>query len=228
MRDSSAAPLYIGSRAAADFAHPDFRAWWIAQARGRGWPPVTRGLFIDDAFMERRTTTAGGASARPLDPRTGATMTEADWQRYMADFLVAGAAPPRSAPDVEIVHDVLWYKGDANAHVLRELQAASFVSVDKGFNDATVSYGAGTYGFSTLAGWIEREQSRAAATSWTSRRPRYRRGQFALASQLARQQRRVRDRQRRLHRTQRILAGPQRGSRNSQHGTSANTGVAPQ
>ncbi len=44
-------------------------------------------------------------------------MTEANWQRYMADFMVAVRAALPST--VEIVHDVLWYKGDSERRAAR-------------------------------------------------------------------------------------------------------------
>ena len=122
-------PLYVGSRAAADFGNPAFRAWWIAKAQA-ALAAGYRGLFIDDVFMERRTYLSGGATcATPKDPRTGTTMTEANWQKYMADFMVAVRA---ALPSAEIAHDVLWQKGDSG-DVLRGLQAANVVSVDGGF-----------------------------------------------------------------------------------------------
>ena len=157
LKDGSNTPLYIGTRPAGDFGNPAFRARWIARAQlalDQGW----RGLYIDDVFMERRTTNVGGSARTPVDPRTGTTMTEANWQKYMADFMVA--VRDAFGSTVEIVHDVLWYKGDANANVLRELRAASYLAVDGGFNGPLVSYGSGTYGFQTLSGWIERAQTR--------------------------------------------------------------------
>ena len=36
LTDLSNVPLYVGSRAAADFGNPAFRAWWIAQGPGGG------------------------------------------------------------------------------------------------------------------------------------------------------------------------------------------------
>lgn len=156
LKDASNQPLHVGSRAAADFGNPAFRAWWIAKAQA-AVAAGHRGVYIDDVFMERRTTTAGGVSRAAIDPRTGGTFTEASWQRTMADFMVAVRA---ALPGREIVQEVLWYKGDANADVLRGLQVANWVVVDGGFNGPLVSYGGGTYGYQTLAGWIERAQAR--------------------------------------------------------------------
>ncbi len=93
-------PLYVGSRAAADFGNPAFRAWWIAKAQA-AVAAGYRGLFIDDVFMERRTYFSGGTALRnPKDPRTGTTMTEANWQKYLADFMVEVRA---ALPSAEIV-----------------------------------------------------------------------------------------------------------------------------
>ncbi len=153
--DNTSQPVYVGSRVAADVGNAAFRTWWIAKAQA-AVALGHRGLIVDDVFMERRFTTLAGASRTPIDPRTGVSMTEANWQRQMADFMVAVRA---ALPSTEIVHDVLWYKGDAG-DVLRELQAANAVSLDKGFNDASVVSGSSTYGYATLAGWLEREQAR--------------------------------------------------------------------
>ena len=129
LTDTGNVPLYVGSRAAADFGNPAFRAWWIAKAQA-AVAAGYRGLFIDDVFMERRTYLSGGTTLRnPKDPRTGTTMTEANWQKYLADFMVAVRA---ALPSAEIAHDVLWQKGDSG-DVLRGLQAANVVSVDGGF-----------------------------------------------------------------------------------------------
>ena len=85
--------------------------------------------------MERRTYLSGGTALRnPKDPRTGTTMTEANWQKYLADFMVAVRA---ALPNAEIAHDVLWQKGDSG-DVLRGLQAADAVSVDGGFTTSVV------------------------------------------------------------------------------------------
>jgi hypothetical protein len=70
----------------------------------------------------------------------------------MADFMVELRA---ALPAAEIVHDVLWHKGDTRANIVRELGAADVLALEEGFNDAAVL----TYGWETLAGWIERRQA---------------------------------------------------------------------
>ena len=153
LRDVYNAPLVIGSLAAADVGNADFRAWWISRAQS-ALAAGYKGVFIDDAFMDRRTFTSGGTLRSPKDPRTNLTMTEANWQKYMADFLVAVRA---ALPNTEIVHDVNWQKGDTG-NVLRGLQSADYVSVDGGF-----TIGVSGSSFATLAGWAEREQTRGGA-----------------------------------------------------------------
>jgi len=154
LMDRYSRPLYIDGLPAADFANTDFQAWWIAQATAQA--AGLRGLYIDDVTMTRRTYLSWGSSATPRDPRTNATMTEANWQRYMADFMVAVRA---AFPAAEIVHDVLWHKGDAGADIARELSAASHLAIEKGFNDPLITGGAGTYGFRTLTAFVERRQA---------------------------------------------------------------------
>ena len=85
-RTPAATPLYLGTSLAADFGNPAYRAWWIAQVTAR--PPARRASTSTTSSMERRVYYVGGYRASARDPRTGATMTEANWQRYMADFMV--------------------------------------------------------------------------------------------------------------------------------------------
>ena len=79
-------------------------------------------------------------------------MTEANWQKYLADFMVEVRA---ALPSAEIAHDVLWQKGDSG-NVLRGLQAANVVSVDGGFTTNVASPPASPR---SRAG-LEREQAR--------------------------------------------------------------------
>ena len=155
LKDSSGNRLWLGSAYAADFGNTAYRAWWIGQAAAR--TAGYRGLYIDDVSMTRRVTYSWGSTATARDPRTLSSMTEVNWQRYMADFMVAVRA---SLPSVELVHDVLWFKGDtAGSHVRRALDAADRVAIERGFNDPIVTGGAGTYGWQSLAGFVERRQA---------------------------------------------------------------------
>src|SRR4051812_10327552 len=108
LKDLFGNPVYVNGALAGDFGNPAYRTWWIGEATAA--TPGAAGLYVDDVSMERRAYSPYGYLTSVRDPRTGATMSEANWQRSMADFMVALRA---ALPSAEIVHDVLWYKGDA-------------------------------------------------------------------------------------------------------------------
>ncbi len=205
LMDRYSRPLYIDGLPAADFANTDFQAWWIAQATAQA--AGLRGLYIDDVTMTRRTYLSWGSSATPRDPRTNATMTEANWQRYMADFMVAVRA---AFPAAEIVHDVLWHKGDAGADIARELSAASHIAIEKGFNDPLITGGAGPYGFRTLTAFVERRQAAGQGVILDAPTDTAAGITFGLANLLLLDTARARARQRPLDRSGPLLAGLQR------------------
>ena len=119
---------------------------------------------------------------------------------------------PRRAADTEIVHDVLWYKGDAG-DVLRELQAANAVTLDKGFNDTTIVAGRRPTATRRSRAGSSASRRAAAPSCWTRRR-RTTPPLACTASRLpAGRQRRCRDRQRRRDRPGRLLGGLQRRPR---------------
>src|SRR4051794_16506805 len=86
--DASGQPVYVGARVAADVGNAAFRAWWIARAQARLATGYS-GLYVDDVVMDRRFTPSAGVSRTPIDPRTRLAMTEPNWQKQMADFMVA-------------------------------------------------------------------------------------------------------------------------------------------
>jgi putative glycosyl hydrolase-like family 15 (GHL15) protein len=137
---------------AADVGNPDFRAAWIADAAttlAAGY----RGLFVDDVNLTlARVSDGTGEAVVPLDPRTGRGMTEDAWRGYMADF----TADIRAAfPSVEIVHNALWFLGDRDPSMQREIAAADFVALERGVNDAGIVGGTGTYGFDTFLAHVD-------------------------------------------------------------------------
>jgi hypothetical protein len=136
---------------AADVGNPAFRAWWIADAvkeQAAGY----RGVFIDDVNMALPTGDGEERFVAPVDPRTGRAMTQAAWQRYTADFMVEVR---RALPGAEIVHNALWTLGDASPEIRRELAAADYIEIERGFNDPNIT-GAG---FETLARFIDRRHA---------------------------------------------------------------------
>jgi hypothetical protein len=125
LKDAYGTQLFLNGSLAADFGNPAYRAWWLGQVASAA--AGAAGVYVDDVSMERRATYYGGYAAAIRDPRTGATMTEASWQRSMADFMVELRA---ALPNAELVHDVVWTKGDARADIQRELTAANAVAIE--------------------------------------------------------------------------------------------------
>ena len=113
---------------AADIGNPEFRAWWIAGAKAK-LAAGYRGLFIDDVNMAQRVSDGNGVYTQPVDPRSGARMNEATWQRYMADFMQEVRA---ALPGVEIVHNTIWTVGDATPDLRRQLTAADYIELERG------------------------------------------------------------------------------------------------
>jgi hypothetical protein len=140
---------------AADIGNPQFRAWWIAAAKAK-LAAGYRGLFIDDVNMAQRVSNGNGVYTLPLDPRTGARMDETAWQRYMADFMQEVRA---ALPGVEIVHNTIWTVGDGSADLRRQLNAADYIELERGFNDAGIVGGTSKFGWQTLANFIDRRHA---------------------------------------------------------------------
>ncbi len=160
LRDGSGNPLYIPyacsgstcSQYAGDVGNPGFRANWIQEATATVAAGY-RGVFVDDVNMLiSRVSDGAGRAVAPHDPRTNAPMTEADWRRYIAEFV----EQIRTAfPDKELVHNVLWFAGISDPSVQRELLAASTICLERGVNDSGIVGGSGQYGFDTFLAQID-------------------------------------------------------------------------
>jgi len=161
LRDPSGNRLYIRfacskhtcPQYAADVGDPGFRKFWISEAAsvlGKGY----RGLYVDDVNLTlSRVSDGSGQPVAPVDPRTGQAMTEADWRRYMAEFCEAIRA---AFPTAEIVHNAIWYIGDEDPYVQREVASADLIDLERGVNDPGIRGGTGTYGFDTFLSHIDR------------------------------------------------------------------------
>jgi Hypothetical glycosyl hydrolase family 15 len=164
LKDSQGRRLYIpwgcsgGScpQYAGDVGNPEFRAYWIAEAvatMAKGY----RGLFVDDVNMEFRVGNGQGDEVAPRDPRTGRTMTESDWRRYVAEFTEQIRA---ALPGKEIVHNAIWFSGHQDPYVRRELDAADYIELERGVNDGGIRGGVGRFGFETFMARVDYLHSR--------------------------------------------------------------------
>jgi hypothetical protein len=137
---------------AADVGNPDFRARWIADARASMAAGHYRGIFVDDVNMEIKVSDGAGNFVAPIDGRTGTPMTDAGWQRDMADFMVQIRA---AFPKAEIVHNALWFAGDSTPDLQRQLNAADYIELERGFGDAGIVGGSSRFGVDTLLKFID-------------------------------------------------------------------------
>jgi hypothetical protein len=144
---------------AADVGNPEFREQWIAEAGSR-LAAGYEGIFIDDVNLEMRVGNGAGDEVRPIDPRTGSQMSVANWRRYVAEF----TEEIRDAfPDVEIVHNSLWWVDHSNPYVKRQTDAADVIELERGFNDPGLTGGGGKYGYRTYLDHVEWVHSRGAS-----------------------------------------------------------------
>jgi len=170
MRDASGNPLFIpwgctGGKCpqyAADFGNQGYRDAWIAKAKAA----LAKGyysLWIDDVNMDFRVGNGNGDFVAPIDKRTGQPMTEENWRKYMAEFMQQIRA---AMPNVELLHNSIWYAGgytagavrDNNPYVKQQMQAATYINIERGFNDQGLT-GGGTnnaWSLQSLLAFIDR------------------------------------------------------------------------
>src|SRR5439155_17702141 len=115
LKDSAGNNLYIPwgcsggtcPQYAGDIGNPAWRQYFIDNAKAlmaKGY----KGLFIDDVDMDMNVGNGQGQQVAPIDPRTGAAMTDTAWKGYFADFLEQVHA---ALPGVEITHNAVWFAG---------------------------------------------------------------------------------------------------------------------
>jgi hypothetical protein len=162
LKDAQGRRLYIPfdcngsycSQFAADVGNPDFRRWWIDDAK-RTIQKGYKGIFVDDLTLWARVGDGAGGDAQPIDPRTGGPMSDATWARYMAEFM---EQLRRELPaGAEIVHNVLWYgpelEGPMNPYIRRQVAAADYLEVERGYTDTHP--GTGKWSYETCLKWVD-------------------------------------------------------------------------
>jgi len=159
LRDAAGQPLYIQfecsgqscTQFAADVGNAEFRSHWIAGAR-RTLAAGYDGIFIDDVNLQMKVSDGTGSFTRPIDPRTGMPMTNADWRRYVADFTVQVR---EAFPEAEIGHNSIWFVDRRHPQVARAADAADYVVLERGATDPGHRAGRGRYGFDTFLDHID-------------------------------------------------------------------------
>lgn len=139
---------------AADFGNPAFRSWWIGELQTVLSSNYYKGVWVDDVNMDWRVGNGNGTRVLPIDPRTGTTMTLANWRRYFAEFMEQIDA---AFPTYEIAHNAIWYAENSKTdpYIRRAILASDYFNLERGFSDAGIVGGTGRYSFSAYLGWID-------------------------------------------------------------------------
>jgi hypothetical protein len=79
-------------------------------------------------------------------------MTLADWRRYFAEFMERF----RDAfPEHEIAHNVHWWTDRSDPTVVRQIDAADWITLERGITDSGIRGGSGKYGFETFVDLVD-------------------------------------------------------------------------
>lgn len=159
LRDAQGRPLYIpygcGSGScpqyAADVGSAQWRQHWIDEVKsemGKGYI----GVHVDDVNLSMSVGNGNGDAVRPIDPRTGQSMTDVAWKGYVVDFL---AEIRRQLPDAWISHNPVWSESESDPYVQREVAAADAIELERGFSDPGFTQATGKYGFETFLDHID-------------------------------------------------------------------------
>jgi hypothetical protein len=163
LRDAAGNKLYIPfacsggkcSQYAADIGNPAYRQWWLDQSRAK-LAKGYAGLYFDDVNLYRKVSNGSGVAVAPIDPRTGAAMSEPTWQRYLADQMQAART---AFPTTELIHNAIWFAGDTTADQLRVHRAANLINLERGINDPGLTGGTGKWSFQALLSFIDHRQA---------------------------------------------------------------------
>lgn len=167
LRDAAGTKLYIPwgcaggtcPQYAGDIANPAYRKyqidWMTGLLAGNNASPYGyAGLWIDDVNLNMAVANGNNTITVPMDSQTGLPMTVADWNLYFARYVEAikTALPPTAT----IIHNALWFLASPpSTSVRREIAAADFVHVERGFGDSGLTGGTGQWSLFALMNYID-------------------------------------------------------------------------
>ncbi len=141
---------YVG-----DISNPAFRSYMVDNARAvlsKGF----KGLWLDDVNLVMRTGDGYGHIVAPRDPATGAPMTTTAWEKYFADYMTQIR---QAFPNVEIVHNALWFAGSgprgSDPYVQQEIKAANWIDLERGTTDPGVTGDNGAWSIQELFRYVD-------------------------------------------------------------------------
>ena len=144
---------------AADVSNQGFINWYISTLQSR----VNTGyhaVWIDDVNLTlSRVSDGNGNVIAPIDHATGTAMTGASWGKYFAAFLQQVRT---SFPTMTILHNSIWYADpqnngtyDQDPNVIKQIQQADLINLERGVNDAGITGGTGTFSLNNMLRFID-------------------------------------------------------------------------
>lgn len=119
-------------------------------------------LAFDDINMTLdRVTDVNGNKVAPIDPRTGAAMTEDDWERYFGAYTyTVRNAIKAFNPDYLVMHNAIWwYNAVSTPGIDREVKSADYIAYERGFGDAGIAGGLAQWSLSNYLASMDRVHS---------------------------------------------------------------------
>ena len=114
------------------------------------------GVWLDNIDMQIETSDGYGNTVLPIDPNTGALMTEDAWKQYMADCVTQIR---QAVPKAFIVHNALWFAGNQPAGsdpaVQRQIKAADMINMERGISSPNLVSGGGFWGMNSFLSYID-------------------------------------------------------------------------
>lgn len=153
-------PQYAG-----DVGDTDFQDWYIAKCLDRVNVRGFAGIWVDDVNLARGFPASvipvsdGFANwVDPENPRTASTMTEAEWNGYFVTYM---QRLRDALPDAELNFNLYW--GSPKDGTMDSVHAlADYVNIERGFLDAGITKGSGSFGFDTMLTYIDGIHARGA------------------------------------------------------------------
>lgn len=157
---------------AADAGNTSWRSFYLANNVQNGINAGYMGTRMDDvnpAASQTYTSNGTGTHVDPLDPRTGTTMTVADYNKYIAQQ-VEGVHS--ALPNHELLCNMQWFAGNNgsirgynNPYIQRIIAASSVMEIERGIIDNFAADN-GTYSYQALYEYVDYVHSVGKGVFW--------------------------------------------------------------
>lgn len=153
---------------AADWGLPAWRSYYITTLVGNAMAKGYPAIFMDDFNISDYHINTGnnnGTIVNPIDPRTGATMTIENSNKYWTEFVEAVRA---NWPTKKICLNMVYF----NANLAKEwwprcFDACDYIYLERGFED-NIQGGSGRFGIRTHWTFTEAIHDHGANVIWAS------------------------------------------------------------